>query len=268
VFRSLALLTQSRQPRRYPLSPILRAWIGTALVLGGFACAQPRDVAVRVSIPGPDSVDTPVTGIGLVALPYDRDSVLARLEAGAKSPRPATATLDSLFAEFRGPFTGYSLATFRLSKLRDSLAMAQRELDSLGRDTPQYGMLYARFGRLSDSIRPAESRARETRAALDKARSVLASRSDSLRNLVRQWEDSTYRGYDSIVRALSRGREAVTDTTGSDGWAHLRLKPGRWWIYARSWDATDPNAEWYWNVPASEDTLLLSSRTGRHQARY
>jgi len=225
-------------------------------------------MAVRVSIPGPDSVETPVTGIGLVALPYDRDSVLARLDASAKSPRPATALLDSLFAEFRGPFTGYSSATFRLGKLRDSLAMVQRGLDSLGRDTPQYGVLYARFGRLSDSIAPAEARAHAARAALDKARSAFVTRSDTLRAAVRQWEDSTYRGYDSIVRSLSRRREAVTDTTGADGWAHLRLAPGRWWIYARSWDATDPNSEWYWNVPVTEDTLLLSSRTGRRQARY
>ncbi len=268
MFRSLALLIPSRPRRRYPLPPILRAWIGAALALGGLACEQSRDVAVRVSIPGPDSVDTPVTGIGLVALPYDRDSVLARLKAGAQSPRPDTATLDSLFAEFRGPFIGYSSATLRLGKLRDSLATVQHELDSLGRDTPQYGMLYARFGRLSDSIRAAEARTREARTALEKARSKFASRGDSLRAIVRQWEDSTYRGYDSIVRTLSRGREAVTDTTGADGWAHLRLKPGRWWIYARSWDATDPNAEWYWNVPASGDTLLLSSRTGRHQPRY
>ncbi|MBA3556217.1 MAG: hypothetical protein H0W29_15875, partial [Gemmatimonadales bacterium] len=45
------------------------------------ACEGSRDLAVRVSIPGPDSVETPVSGIGLVALPYDRDSVLAALEA-------------------------------------------------------------------------------------------------------------------------------------------------------------------------------------------
>ena len=60
----------------------------------------------------------------------------------------------------------------------------------------------------------------------------------------------------------------MTDTTGGDGWAHLTLAPGRWWIYARSWDATDPNAEWYWNVPVNADTLLLSSRTARRQPRY
>lgn len=268
MLRSLALLKPSRLPCRRPIPPILRAWVGAALALGGLACETPRDIAVRVSIPGPDSVETPVTGIGLVALPYDRDSVLTELEASAKSPRPATALLDSLFAVFRGPFTGYSSATFRLGKLRDSLAMVQRELDSLGRDTPQYSVLYARFGRLSDSIPPAEARAQAARTALDKARSAFVARSDSLRAAVRQWEDSTYREYDSIVRGLSRKRAAVTDTTGADGWAHLHLPPGRWWIYARSWDATDPNAEWYWNVPVTEDTLLLSSRTGRRQARY
>ena len=53
-------------------------------------CERPRDIAVRVSIPGPDSVETPVTGVGLVALPYDRDSVLA-------------ADFDAVFAEAHLP---------------------------------------------------------------------------------------------------------------------------------------------------------------------
>jgi len=232
------------------------------------ACERPHELAVRVSIPGPDSMETPVTGVGVVALSYDRDSVLSQLRSKARLPHPDTTTLDSLYAGFRGPFTQYSSATFRLGKLRDSLSRVQRELDSLGRDTPEYSMLYARFGRLSDSIGPAEASAKTAHDALDKARATFVSKSESLRAAVRQWEDSTYRGYDSIVRGLSRGREAVTDTTGPDGWAHLRIKPGRWWIYARSWDATDPNAEWYWNVPASGDTLVLSSRTGRRQPRY
>jgi hypothetical protein len=232
------------------------------------ACEHSHDMAVRVSIPGPDSMETPVTGVGLVALPYDRDSVLSRLREQARIPHPDTTTLDSLYAEFRGPFTGYSSATFRLGKLRDSLAMVQRELDTLGRDTPRYSVLYAQFHRLTDSISATETHTKAARAALDKARFTFVSRSESLRAAVRQWEDSTYRGYDSIVHGLSRGREPVTDTTGADGWAHLRIKPGRWWIYARSWDATDPNSEWYWNVPASGDTLILSSRTGRRQPRY
>jgi hypothetical protein len=234
------------------------------------ACEQPRDVAVRVSIPGPDTAETPVTGVGVVALPYDRDSVLRQLETRARTPRPPTAPLESLFAAFRGPFTSYSAATFRLSRLRDSLTTARSALDSLPRDAPVYGQTYAVFGRLTDSLEAAQQRAERGRTDLDRARREFAARGDSLRLRMRQWEDSTYRGYDSIVQSLARraGREAVTDTTGADGWATLTLAPGRWWIYARSWDATDPNAEWYWNVPVDSDTLLLSSRTARRQPRY
>jgi hypothetical protein len=213
-------------------------------------CKTSRPLAVRVSIPGPDSVETPVTGVGVVALPYDRDSVLRALEGRARTPRPPTAPIESLYAAFRGPFLAYSAAAVRLARLRDSAG----------------GPVSA------DSLRQAQIEAERTRAALDRARQLFAGRGDTLRLRMRQWEDSTYQGYDSIVQGLARqsGREPVTDTTGADGWASLTVSPGRWWIYARSWDATDPNAEWYWNVPlpATGDTLLLSSRSARRQPRY
>jgi hypothetical protein len=242
-----------------------------AVVLAALAaCGGPRDVAVRVSIPGPDTVETPVTGVGLVALPYDRDSVLHALEARARAPRPPTAPLEMLFAEFRGPFTAYSATTFRLGKLRDSLAAAKAELDTLPRSAAAYARVHAVFGRLSDSLTTVQAKAERARDELDRARREFVTRSDTLRRRMRQWEDSTYQGYDSIVQglALRAGRQPVTDTTGSDGWAHVKLTPGRWWVYARSWDATDPNAEWYWNEPVTDDTVLLSSRNARRQPRY
>jgi hypothetical protein len=237
---------------------------------GLVACERAREVAVRVSIPGPDSLETPVTGIGVVALPYDRDSVLAALEAKSPTPRPATAQLDSLFQAFRVPFNSYASVTYRSGKLRDSLTEVKSRLDSLTRNQPEYGQLYAVFGRLTDSLTAAQSRTEKARAELDRARTGFVERSESLRAAVRHWEDSTYDGYDSIVSQLarSRGREAATDTTGPDGWAHFKLKSGRWWVYARSWDATDPNAEWYWNVVVTGDTILLSSRTGKQRPRY
>jgi hypothetical protein len=244
--------------------------IGTGVGAGLVACERSRDVAVRASIPGPDSAETPVTGIGLVALPDDRDSILSALEAAAKTPRPGTAALDSLFQAFRQPFTGYSAASYRLGRLRDSLAEVKSRLDSMPRNAAEYPKLYALFTRLSDSLPAAQRRGEQARAQLDRARANFVDRSDSLRSLIRHWEDSTYQGYDSIVRniALRQRREPVTDTTGADGWGHFHLPSGRWWIYGRSWDATDPNAEWYWNLPVEGDTLLLSSRTGRRQPRY
>jgi hypothetical protein len=237
---------------------------------GVTACERPRDVAVRVSIPGPDSVETPVTGVGLVALPYDRDSVLAALESSAATPRPDTTSLDSLFRAFRVPFVTYTGTVQRTERVRDSLDRLRARLESLPRNTPEYREEYTGFSRLNDSLAAAQKRTERARQTLDRARAEFVDRSESLRARIRHWEDSTYRGYDSITRNLAarRRQDPRTDTTGGDGWAGFQLPPGDWWIYGRSWDATDPNAEWYWNLPVTGDTLLLSSRTGRQRRRY
>ena len=245
-----------------------------AVVLVGIAgvagCERPRDVAVRVSIPGPDSVETPVTGVGLIALPYNRDSVLTALEASARSPRPDTMALDSLFRAFRVPFVRYTAAVQQAERLRDTLDRLRERLDSTSRDTPGYGEQYRAFSRLNDSLTTVQAQTERSRKELDRARAEFIDRSEPLRAAIRHWEDSTYRGYDSLTRnlAVRRRQDPRTDTTGGDGWARFTLPAGEWWIYGRSWDATDPNAEWYWNLPVTDDTILLSSRTGRQRRRY
>lgn len=227
-------------------------------------------MAVRVSIPDPASTETPAAGVGVVALPYDRDSVLASLEARARSPRPDTAALDSLFARFRGPFTAYTAISYAEGALRDSVRLLRERLDSLPSQTPEYRTMSADYSRMADSLHRIEERAGRARVALDRARLDFVSRSESLRGAIRHWEDSTYRGYDSIVDQLarSRRRQAITDTTDATGWAHFTLPAGTWWIHARAWDTSDPNSQWYWNIPAAADTILLSSRTGRQRPRY
>ena len=68
-----------------------------ALAAGGVAaCDGSREVVVRVSINGPDSGDVALEGVTVVAVPYDRDSLVAELERRQGSPRPHTAALDSL----------------------------------------------------------------------------------------------------------------------------------------------------------------------------
>lgn len=268
----MARVPVNRSPVPEPTAALLNTWalLGACLAAGLVACQRERDISVRVSIPGPDSLETPAAGVSVVALPYDRDSVLASLQARAPTPRPPTAALESLFARFRGPFTTYTSITYAAGKLRDSLDLIRRELDTVSRQAPQYRALHRQFVLLSDSLGAANSRAERARLALDRARAEFVSRSESLRTRVRHWEDSTYRGYDSIVENLTtrRHQDAATDTTGPTGWARFSLGPGKWWLYARAWDTSDPNAEWYWNVPVDSDTLLLSSRTGRRRPRY
>ena len=235
-----------------------------------FGCKSSRQVAVRVSIPNPEGVETPASGVGVVALPYDRDSVLTSLEARASAPRPHTREMDTLFAHFRGPFLAYTAVSYEAGKLRDTLARVRGHGDSLPRNSPEYSRFQATVSLLSDSLVGVERREEKARSDLSRARSDFVRRSEGLRQAIRQWEDSTYRGWDSIVGNLSktRGLEPATDTTDQTGWARFTLARGKWWIHARAWDTGDPNSEWYWNVPAAQDTVLLSSRTGKKQPRY
>ena len=248
-------------------SSLLRLATAAVLISG---CESSQHVAVRVSIPDPTTVETPAAGVGVVALPYDRDSVLASLEARAGSPRPHTAALDSMFARFRDPFTRYTAISYAEGELRDSLRTIQLRLESLTSTSPDRSELSALQRHMTDSLSRTTRQARQARVTLDRARTEFSSRSDSLRAAVRQWEDSTYRGWDSIVEGLARAqrRQPVTDTTDATGWAEFTLAPGRWWIYAQGWDTSDPNSKWYWNVPADRDTVLLNSRNGKRQPRY
>jgi hypothetical protein len=208
-----------------------------------------------------------VPNLEIVALPYDRDSVLAALEA-TSTPRPHTRTLDSLFALWREPFSRFARATYRAQTLRDSQSVLRQQLDTMPRNAPEYQALYRRFGALTESLKIEQDSSAPARTELDKLRGTLLPRIDSLRRLVTAWENSTFRDYENIVEELAGQRQPVSGTTGADGQATLTLDKGRWWIYAWAWDETDPYSRWYWNVPVTGETVILDQRTGRRRPNY
>lgn len=205
---------------------------------------------MRVTVPDLEGTESPASGVPVVAVPYDRDSVVAALEAAQATPRPHTATLDSLFAQFRGPFLDHFRAGQALTAVRDSVARGLAD---------------------SGALATATRRSEETRAALDAARAALAA-GDSLRDDVRSWENSTYAPFDSVVKALAERarRKPVVDTTDATGKAELRLPASEndWWVTARSWDVTDPNTSWTWSVRVDADSVELNGRNGRRRPRY
>ena len=218
-----------------------------------------------MSIPNLNGVETPVPGLVLTFLPYDRDSIIGSLEQRATGPRPNTEPLDSLFRLFRGPFTELLQLTAldeRLRQLRDSLTPSG--------STPQDAPPGSRLAAVRDSLAAMAPALARARAAMERTRTTLWPAIDSLRTAVRRWENATYQGYDSIVSSLAERKLAnpVADTTGPTGWAEIALTRGRWWVTARSIDPRDPNAEWYWNVAIEGDTVFLSPRTGRNRPRY
>lgn len=225
-------------------------------------------VHVRASVPDLDGGESPVRDLALVALPYDRDSVLTALEAAAATPRPHTRALDSLFRIWREPFARYARASHRVARFRDSLAGLTRRLDSLPRNAPAYQTLYHQFAELTDSLAAARRRGEPARQELDRLRGKVLPRIDSLRRDVTAWENSTFRDYESSVKTLAGTRELWADTTGADGRVSLRLPAGRWWIYAWAWDEGDPYSQWYWNVPVAGDSVVLDARTGKRRPRY
>ena len=225
---------------------------------------------MQVLLPGIDGKPASAPGVALIALPYDRDSVIAALEARATSPRPSTALLDSLFARFREAYTGYAAAEAELRALQDSQTVVAKRLDGLDRKSPAYREEYTAFTSVARTRAAAERRRDSADAAKQAARTAFGPAADSVRKALKGWEDSTYQDYERTTERLARGSgvQPVTDTTGEDGHVTLSLKPSRWWIYARSWDVTDPNAEWYWNVPVQGDSLILSPENGRRRPRY
>lgn len=244
--------------------------VALVLLLGAAACGGPRPVDVQVLIPNQDGVETPVPGVLVAALPYDRDSIIAAMESRAPTARPHTRVLDSLFQVFRGPFLTFSRVAGeveRLSVARDSVraALARAPADGEPRTS-----LLVRQRALEDTLRalePARGRARDD---MIRARQTVWPEIERLRLDVHRWEVATYAGYDSIARALARNRlqNAMADTTDALGWARLHLPGVRWWIYVRSPDPRDPNAEWYWNLPLRRDTMILGSASGRNLPRY
>jgi hypothetical protein len=229
-----------------------------ALLVIVASCSGPgREITVEVRIPDPNGILTPIPGMLVVALPYDRDSILQALESRAPEARPHTQALDSLFQTFQQPFAVYARLAWREDRLRrtsDSLASA-------GADTAAFADSLARLA-------PELERARKL---LDSARRNTWDRIEALRADVRRWEQATYTGYDTMVLTLARDRmrEGVADTTDAFGRAVFALDKSTWWIYARSPDPADPNAEWYWNLPVRDaDTVLLSPATGRRRPRY
>jgi hypothetical protein len=240
------------------------------VLLGLAACSGPRRVDVQVLLPGVDGKPVPAPGVALIALPYDRDSVIADLEARAASPRPSTALLDSLFAGFREAYTALVTADAELRALQDSQTVLTKRLDGLDRNSPAYREEYTAFTSLARARAAAERRRTAADEAKQAARAAFGPAADSVRQALKGWEDSTYRDYERTTERLVRGSgvQPITDTTGEDGHVTLSLKPSRWWIYARSWDVTDPNAEWYWNAPVQGDSLILSPENGRRRPRY
>lgn len=239
------------------------------IVLAAAACSR-RETTIGVAIPDLEGRLTPVARLPIVVLPYDRDSLLAELEARASSPRPDTAAIDSLFALVRGPFSELLRTEARAVGLRDSLDRLRVRLEHEPRNTAAYRGGYQVFTALADSLTRAEQQIAKAQLVVSAAEHQIGSRLGKLRQAVTRWEDSTLRSYDSLsaARTGQLGRSPVHGATGSDGSVTLQLPQGTWWVYSRAPQVGNPYAGWYWNQKVTGDSVRLTPATGRLRPCY
>lgn len=255
------------------LCAVLRSPLPILVALMLASCKASSRVDVTAFMPDLQGHVTPAPGVVLIALPYDRDSLLAALDAKAPSPRPSTALLDSLHARVQAPFAAFAALSDSVTSLQDSAARLKSGLDSLPRESPRYRAGYGAFLEVTAARSAAEGRQAVARRTLNRAREAARPRIDSARAALRAWEDSAYADYEKLTGELLRRSavQGVTDTTDGNGAATLQLprgRDGRWWIYARTWDASDPNAEWYWNIPVAGDSVRLGPENAVRRGRY
>jgi len=220
---------------------VISRW--SVLVLSLLAACDTR-LDVQVVVPDGAGVPVPVEGMRIALVPWNRDSIRDAVEAGLVLPRPRTDTLDRLFQAFRTPYREFLAATLRWN------ALAARP------DAP------------TDSLAWADSARRAAADVLDRVRRLVQPAIDEERARVRQWDDIATAKFDTTLAAISQPWSAILDSTRTGGWVRLSVPPGRHWVVARAISAQDPNAEWYWNLPATGDTIRLNIHTGRLRPRY
>lgn len=234
------------------------------------ACSGPRQVAVQVLVPDLAGAETPIPGVAVAALPYDRDSLIETMERRAGTGRPHTQALDSLFQAFHGPFLDMSRTAWQVEQTSRRLDSVDKALAAAPPGSPAAGELTSARRGIADSLAAQSTALERARRALGAARDTLWPRIERLRTEARAWQQTTYAGYDTLSRSQTtdKMRMITSDTTGATGWATLRIRPGTWWIHTRAPDPQDPNFEWYWNVPLVGDTVRLNPATGRRHPRY
>lgn len=214
-----------------------------------------------------ESGPTPLTGMEVWLLPYDRDAIFDSLAAVADEPEPAIPdSLMQLQDRIAEAAVVNQQATARWNTVRDSLQTLSEELDGLSRASAEYRVLFREFSEL-------ESRVNELQATMDSTFEVFtqlqrrfATQAEEISLARAQWEDEAFRSVDSIMlaRAEEMGREELVDTTNANGIARFSNVPGgQWWVHARY---ELPYDELYWNEPTQVEGDQVSVTLDRQSA--
>lgn len=192
---------------------------------------------------------TPLSGLEVRYLPYDRDVIFDSLQAAAGRPEPAPPDslieLQSAIAEAQA---AWSAATERWNTARDSLRAINTRLENLPRQSAEYRLLFRDFGDQEGRSAAAERQMNTLFAEYTELQQRYTAQAQEYSLLHEQWGDEAFADIQSVIEARieAAGREEVYDTTDANGIARTALPKGQWWVSTRYELIYD---ELYWNEP-------------------
>lgn len=226
-----------------------------AFLLAAAACG-PAEVIVTVEAEmenpeGEGTVVQPLSGVVVQLLPYDRDLVFDSMSAAYGTPEPPIPPeLIAARGEVAQAQQRWQQATARWNTLRDTLQKISSTMEQFSRGESRYVALFREFQEFDSQLGRVERQVDQDFADFTRLQQATIRQSDSIRILQENWGDEAFADIGDVFLAKVRasGLDTAVDTTDATGVArgNLRVKPGRYWVYARY---ELPYTELYWNVP-------------------
>ena len=215
------------------------------------AACGPAQVAVVVQLEDAGGAPTPLDGIEVRLLPYDRDAIFDSLTALASAPRPEPTEEQRAARDARIQAQDEWLgAQDRWNTLRDTVKKLTDELAELNPVMNTYRRIHDQYTRLERELAQVERMQGSLFERFDSLDRATAAEAQMLEALQMEWDDEAFREIGSAIDAKveASGLAEAADTTGAkadDGIVRFQLPPGTYWVHARHRRTHD---ELYWNV--------------------
>ena len=226
-----------------------------ALLLAAAACG-PAEVVVTMqvdleSLDGDGRVTRPLADVEVRLLPYDRDLVFDSLESAFSAPEPPVpGELMAARESVAAAQERWQATERRWNNLRDTLQKITATMEHYSRGEARYVALFHEFQQFDSLLGRVEGETERAFEEFNALQRATLRQSDSIRIIRDNWAEEAFADAGTVFAAKLRdsGLQAVVDTTDASGIArtNLKVKPGRYWIYAR-YDL--PHTELYWNIP-------------------
>jgi hypothetical protein len=226
------------------------------------------EVIVQAQLEAGEGQVTPLAGLPVRALPYDRDAVFDSLRAAYATPEPEIpAELAMLQDSMARAQEAWRTAESRWRSGRDSLRALQQRLDNLSRASGEYVVAFRQFNELETQVNAAERTMNQQFGRYESLQTRYTDRAAETSRARDQWADAAYSDIERAIAERLQGtrRTEAVDTTNANGIGRLsRLQAGQWWIHAR-YDL--PFEELYWNVPVTVDGEQVQVQLTRETAQ-